>query len=381
MKHYVYLSAGFFGFSNLGGITYFHHVRELLGAQLAELGIEAEFITVKTLPTASIRRRSGSLLETIAATALDEDAPIHLIGHSTGGLDTRLLVTPGAALMADKLENGRDLESYARRVQTVITVSTPHLGTPMANYFNGLFGQNLLWAMSLATIYTLRFGRLPLGALFMLMGVVTRIDRIRGLQHTILNQFYQGLFADFDDDRKGAISEFLEQIRTDRSAVGQLTPGAIDLFNASTTDRPGVRYGCVVTRARGLNYGAFRRAGLDPYAHASHAVFRMLQLMSAQSAPMPNPPTHQSVALVHAYGELPSRRDSDGVVPTLSQLWGEVIHAARADHLDVCGHFNQPSHDPPHIDWFRSGSEFRRPEFEALWSDVAAFIARPDMRG
>ncbi len=379
MKHYVYLSAGFFGFSNLGGITYFHHVRELLGERLLEHGIEAEFITVNTLPTASIRKRAGSLLETIAATATDENAPIHLIGHSTGGLDTRLLVTPGASLQAD-LKEGESVESYARRVQTVVTVSTPHLGTPMANYFNSLFGQNFLWAMSLATIYMLRFGRLPMSALFMLMGLVTRIDRIRGVQNTILEQFYQGLFADFDENRKEEIGAFLEQVRADRAAVGQLTPGAIDLFNASTADRPGVRYGCVVTRARGLNFGAFKRAGRDPYAHVSHAVFRMLQFMSAQSETLPEPLKEHAVPLVRAYGDLPSRRDSDGVVPTLSQLWGEVIHAARADHLDVCGHFNDPKHDPPHIDWFRSGSEFRRKEFEALWSDVAAFIARPDMR-
>src|SRR5690606_8367086 len=134
-------------------------------------------------------------------------------------------------------------------------------------YFNSLFGQNFLWAMSLATIYMLRFGRLPMSALFMLMGLVTRIDRIRGVQNTILEQFYQGLFADFDENRKEEIGAFLEQVRADRAAVGQLTPGAIDLFNASTADRPGVRYGCVVTRARGLNFGAFKRAGRDPYAH------------------------------------------------------------------------------------------------------------------
>ncbi|MFU8805710.1 MAG: esterase/lipase family protein, partial [Bradymonadaceae bacterium] len=131
MKHHVYLSAGFFGFANLGGITYFHHVREFLEETLLEMGIEAEIIYVPTLPTASIRRRAYRLLETVAVTAGSDDGPIHLIGHSTGGLDARLFVTPGASLPGEL-----DLERYAGRVRSVVTVATPHLGTPMASFFN-----------------------------------------------------------------------------------------------------------------------------------------------------------------------------------------------------------------------------------------------------
>ncbi len=72
---------------------------------------------------------------------------------------------------------------------------------------------------------------------------------------------------------------------------------------------------------------------------------------------------------------VPDRGATDGIVPTRSQVWGELIHAARGDHLDTVGHFDDPSHVPPHIDWLASGSKFRRPAFEALWSDVATFIA------
>ncbi|MBA2664069.1 MAG: triacylglycerol lipase [Bradymonadaceae bacterium] len=375
MKHYVYLSAGFFGFSNLGGITYFHHVREGLTLALAAYGIEAEIITVNTLPTASIRKRSKRLYDTIAATALDAEAPIHLIGHSTGGLDTRLLVTPSASLLdTDKAS----LERFASRVKSVVTVATPHLGAPSAAFFNSIFGQNLLWAMSLGTIYTLRFGRLPLSALFKLMGLMTHFDRARGLDNTILDQFYRELFADFDAERQAAISEFLDQILSDRDAVGQLTPGSIDIFNGTTADRPSVRYGCVVTKAAGLSARGLARLRFDPYAHASHTMFRMLQLLTSRNGAVPAPPKEQSIALVRGFGEMPDRRDNDGVVPTLSQLWGEVIHTAKADHLDVCGHFNDPAHVPPHVDWFISGSGFRRPDFEALWGDVAEFMARPN---
>ncbi|WP_199589687.1 esterase/lipase family protein [Lujinxingia litoralis] len=367
--HQVFLVAGFFGFSNLGGITYFHHVREALEDAFARAGHRVSVFSVPTLPTGSIRRRSAVLAEALARHA-DTPGPIHLVGHSTGGLDTRLLVTQNVSLpVASEI----DVEALARRVRSVTTVASPHLGTPMATFFNNFFGENILRAISLGTIYTLRFGRLPLRALIELAGIVTRVDRVLGLDNTILDQFYHELFKDFDAERRDEISAFLNQIRVDRSVVGQLTPGAIDLFNASTGDRPSVRYGSVVTRAPGFALSTVRRLGLDAYAHASHALFRALQIISARSGDYPPLSQAQEEVLIEAFGHLPGRRDNDGVVPTLSQVHGQVIHATVADHLDVCGHFNDAHHTPPHVDWFISGSAFTRERFHALWDDVATF--------
>jgi hypothetical protein len=61
----------------------------------------------------------------------------------------------------------------------------------------------------------------------------------------------------------------------------------------------------------------------------------------------------------------------------LSQVRGRLIHAAWADHHDVLGHFKGPTHTPPHFDWMASGSGFDRVRFEALWGDVAGFLASP----
>jgi len=61
-------------------------------------------------------------------------------------------------------------------------------------------------------------------------------------------------------------------------------------------------------------------------------------------------------------------------VPTRSQPWGEVIAAVQADHLDVVGHFGDPAHDPPHIDWITTGSGFTTERFEALWAAVVDFM-------
>jgi hypothetical protein len=79
--------------------------------------------------------------------------------------------------------------------------------------------------------------------------------------------------------------------------------------------------------------------------------------------------------LSRAYRTPPSEKASDGIVPTLSQTWGQVVHAAVADHLDALGHFGGAADNPPHVDWLVSGSGFDRPRFEALIDDVARFVA------
>src|SRR4051812_27638508 len=96
-KHRIYLIPGFFGFANLGELVYFTHVKDYLTAVLAAEGRPVVVTAVQTAPTASIRKRAIRLLEVISETSSSEDS-IHLIGHSTGGLDARLLVAPGISL-------------------------------------------------------------------------------------------------------------------------------------------------------------------------------------------------------------------------------------------------------------------------------------------
>ena len=57
-----------------------------------------------------------------------------------------------------RLPTALDHRRYTDRVRTVVTVSTPHYGTPVASFFTGLLGQKLLQVLSLSTIYILRFG-------------------------------------------------------------------------------------------------------------------------------------------------------------------------------------------------------------------------------
>lgn len=367
--HHVLLVPGFFGFANLGDFAYFGHVHDLLVERGRDVGIDGEVRVVATIPTASLRKRAARLVETMAEVLDRAGGVVSIVGHSSGGLDARLAVTPDVRLPTDVA-----VERYAERVCAIVTVATPHFGTPVAHLFNSMFGQQLLRLLSLATIYALRAGRLPLRAVVRLARVLRGRERAPGF---LLEQLFTELLADFTRERRRALEAFFSSLGSDQDLLPQITPAGMDVVNASMEDRPGVRYGCVVTRAQPPGLRSFLGAGLGPYAQATHALYVGLYRL-ASGTPRERAPRlsrAQGEALTRAYGRLPDLRANDGMVPTSSQVWGEVIAAVWADHHDVIGHFDRPTHVPPHFDWLHSGSGFDRPAFVATWRAVAEWLS------
>jgi hypothetical protein len=365
--HHVVLVPGFFGFATLGEFAYFAHVKDFLGEALPEVGVHGEVHVVHTIPTASVDRRAALLAETVAKLLEAEPGEVSLVGHSSGGLDARLLATPEA-----KLPTEADVERCARAVRAVVTVATPHFGTPVALVFRSLLGQQLLKLLSVSTIYGLRAGRLPVGVMLRL----ARVFRRREAPATVIEQLWVQLLHDFSADRRREIEEFFGHVGADRDLLEQITPAGTEVFNAATQDRPGVRYGCVVTRARPPGLRSFMRAGIGAYDHATHALFVALYRLASRTPPeRVRVPPERVAALSRAFRRKVDHRTNDGMVPTLSQVWGEVVRVAWADHHDVIGHFDHPTHVPPHFDWVASGTGFTRTRFEGLWRGVAEFVA------
>src|SRR5450432_3332230 len=136
--HHVLLVPGFFGFGKFGDLTYFCGVERSLREAFDRLGIPVVVTEVATPPTASIRLRAARVIEAIAAVAAQGSGPIHIVGHSTGGLDARLAIAPTASLPTSV-----HFTDY-HRVRTLVTVCCPHFGTPVAAFFSSAMGKPLL---------------------------------------------------------------------------------------------------------------------------------------------------------------------------------------------------------------------------------------------
>lgn len=370
--HHVVLIPGFFAFAGLGDLRYWSGVDVVLKRAFDAMGLEVDITEIETLPTASIRYRAARVLEAIERVAARDDGPIHLVGHSTGGLDARLAAIPTAALATPA-------ECRAcERVRSIVTIATPHYGTPLAGTFGGAMGQPILRWLASSAIVGLERGKLPFSTLLKLGALVVRLDDVFGLENTVVDQLYAQLFNEFDDERRHALIGFLRSVSHDRALIVQLTADSLDLFNATTGDPSGIAFGCVVTRGRRPSVRRVVAQYRDAYAQALYALYSLLWLVTSRSNDryLPKFTEAQHRALVLGFGSLPDITDNDGMSPTLSQVWGEVIHVTQADHLDVMGQYGDRSRPGVHADWLPSGSGFDSERFAALWADVAAFVTR-----
>jgi pimeloyl-ACP methyl ester carboxylesterase len=363
----VFLVPGFFGFQTIAGLPYFGGVRELLRDRLAELGLAARVHALDTLPTASIESRARYLGDRLTALVPDDDSPIHLIGHSTGGLDARVLVSPSAL---------PELGPLRARVRSLVGVSTPHLGTPLAEIFVRVEGQKLLRLISLLSVYGLRVAGRPLASALSLGRLLARLDELVLLRESALDNVYRLLADPLSSERVKPIEQFFAAVSDDQSLLRQLRPRAMQGFAQRVEANPNVRYASVLTRARPPRLLGPVQIGLDPVAQVTYAVYQGLYRLCATVDPslVGTPSEAQRHALVERYGKVPNAQANDGLVPTRSQLHADIIHVARADHHDVIGYFDDRKSEPPHLDWVATGSGFKRPDFDRLWTDVARFI-------
>ena len=363
----VFLIPGFFGFQTIAGLPYFVGVRTALRDALAARGVKARVYALDTLPTASLEQRTRFLAERIAERVPDDGSPIHLVGHSTGGLDACVLVSPSLPDLDDGLR---------ARVRSLVGVSTPHKGTPLAEYFQRLEGQKLLRLLGLLSVYTLRFAGRPLATTFSLGRLVSRIDDLILLREPALDRIYELLADPLSNERLRPLEEFFSAVRADQSLIRQLGPRGMAGFSQRVKQSPSVRYGSVLTRARPPRLRGTVDIGFRPLAQVTHLIFQGLYRLSATQDPstFPTPGEEQVQVLLREYGKIPDSRANDGLVPTRSMVHNEVIHVARADHHDVIGYFGATDRDPAHIDLVATACGFSFADFERLWGDVADFM-------
>lgn len=373
---YVFLSPGLFGFKALGSYDYFCHLEAGLYRRFADAGRRAEVHVVDVHPTASIRRRALRLAEAIARNARD-DGPIHLLGHSTGGLDARLLASPSV-----NLDGSTGQPIWAGRLRSVTTMNTPHFGTPLASFFATVSGQRLLAALSALTVAALKLGGPPLALTSSLIAAFGRIDS-PGVEMRLIDRATEDIIRLLDDASSAELRRFIRHLRDDQGAIIQLSPEAMDLFQAGVEDNLHLHYQCVVSYTPPRTLKQWARAALSPWSSLSAPIFATIhRLTSLESEVYPCSPPHHIVendeALRQALGHEPPPSASDGVVPLRSQVWGRIAWAGQADHLDVVGHFYDRHASPRHTDWMSSGAHFSRAKFDALLDAITGGMLRSE---
>jgi triacylglycerol lipase len=146
-RHPVVLLHGILGFDEISVLGSKYEYFRGVAAQLRQLGCEVYSIRVP--PVGSIAARAEALALAVKALAAGR---VNLIAHSMGGLDARYAIS--------RL-------GLAPRVASLVTVGTPHRGTPLADALTTLVGEKLglrriCQALSLGTegFYELTTGRM-----------------------------------------------------------------------------------------------------------------------------------------------------------------------------------------------------------------------------
>lgn len=274
----VMLVHGFMGFEDIGPIEGFAGVTE----HLESLGTEDQPVEVYAPalpPIAGTSARAAVLAEEVDYALGETGATkIHLICHSQGGLDCRALVS----------ELG-----YSHKVAAIVTVGTPHHGTPLAD-MAGLAPEGMLN---------------PAGLFF---------AALLGLADEPPTQ------EDWDAD------EFVESVNAADvdGAIAAMNGEGAAQFNAANPDHPDVPVFSVAGVSRGSDGGALCDTGtLFGPVESTDRLFLPLILPGLAIAATADLEGNTSLA----------GRDNDGIVPTDSMVWGTFLGCVGADHFDEIG--------------------------------------------
>src|SRR6266849_966397 len=141
----VVLVPGFLGFTRFGRFYYFADrlVAVLRGLLEEPLGYPVPVVPVTTLPTDSLGNRQGALLQNLEGVReqLSGVERIHLIGHSTGGVDAQLLACTKSF---DGHAWDKKVNAVRKEIKSVVTISAPHYGTGLADGRLARWGENPL---------------------------------------------------------------------------------------------------------------------------------------------------------------------------------------------------------------------------------------------
>lgn len=346
---------GFFGFGAFGHpdrplVEYFARVEDaLMRARLRPM----RFAVHEPPPAGSLAERVRSLHARANEVLAQGAARLHLVGHSTGGLDARLLCNRRYGALPDR-------EELLARIASVITLSAPLHGTPLARRLGpaSWVAAPALWFGSiLATRGRLRLAG-QAATLFTLLKRAT-------LGKATPTELLIAQLADVDDGTATEIRRFLRDVAQDHRLVDDVTPEAMAGLNR------GLRGGDAVPLHSFVSVAP--PPGFAPLAFATAPLERLLYdlVWNLTAATPPDGAAKPGGPWIGSKRLAVDSRSNDGIVPAWSQtLDGQAAGLVLGDHLDVIGHYRSVN-----ATFLRSGSKFDDARFRALWSQVAGALA------
>jgi len=367
----VVLVPGFLGFARLGGFYYFADRLIAVLRSLLEEALEhpVPVVPCTTLPTHGLGDRQRHLLgylERLSGEKLSGVERIHLVGHSTGGLDAQLLACtkPVEGRTWAKAANG-----VRRKIRSVVTISAPHYGTPLADSWLAYWGENPLLWWGAYVPEAVKFGYHLLRLLPEEAPAIARLQ----LAHP-----------------RDVIS-FLGRVAFNRTLIAELRPAHMEALRPALAPEPEVVLTCFVTATEP------RDAGERP----SDAFFKQMYGLTRGDGGEVAPPVQGCMRLLDDLirrrtdlvvcsdrKRIPPRIDAelnDGVVNTARQLVdpsapSQVGGFVVADHADVLGHYDRQDSliagESYNAGLFHGGAGFGDDEFFTLYRRVAQAIVK-----
>lgn len=377
-NHLLVLIPGFLGFNRLGDFSYFaDRVGQTLANELrgADPGRRVHVVAVDTVPAGPLQARQEHLVRQLQYLRMNKpQSQLHLVGHSTGGLDAELLVrTPW---LGGKPPD-RELQEAVR---SVCAIAAPLAGTSLATsslaQLLAIDSPADLVRAPLALL-TVRgpaaLASAALGVLGLLPSDRTLAPLVSGLLHSLLHN-------------PGVGSSYVLSLLLSRSLIDDLAPERTDTLMRNSQEDP------TLTRLHRAWFLTTARTD-DPRPRSARWLFRQLYATTRgearPSAALKALAAAISQARLPVVGQPPlpplQVGSNDGVVNTLRQVppcqdaadierqLKRIAAIAIADHIDVIGYF---PHDHRHDAGFlSSGSNFSEAAFGELYQHVAQHVA------
>lgn len=355
------LGFGAFGRKGAPVIEYFYHVMDTLETATGVPGLAQRCYVHEPPPTGPLAERVSSLARTVdwlltsGPIELGPAKRVHLVGHSTGGLDARLFVNRRYPRIAGPTAS--DQSALLKHIGSVVTLSAPHAGAPFAKnvapYLGNFVGKNLLVVAYLASIAAASGKALPGAPL--LNGPIERLKLL-----------LLGKIAESGPEVAEQVARFITRVREDLRLFDDLQPDAMRSLNERVREGDTWPIHSFMTTAPRPTLSAL---AAGPAAWLYAWAWSQARPLTRGGEPFPK----GEWLAGEAHRSLDHRSANDGVVPTSSQSYvGSATRQPmplhiKADHVDVIGHFDGVGET-----FFKSGAEMTKSRFERVWMEIGS---------